>query len=206
MESLILSFVSNYLKEYVNNFRKEQISMNFLRGHGVIHNLDINVDVINDSLSNSSARALKVKRIFVNTLSIKAPILSLKTKPIIVYIDELFIEVYEIFKIDTNKDKNATSSTNTSSSATSTNNSANEKQTKTSNSQYGFLDRVVDSISLEINRVLLSIRPLGTSKKEKIGTYSSPIFLTEWLGNRFFCTNQNQNEAPHSRKHQMAST
>lgn len=34
MESLVLSLISKYLKEYVNNFRKEQVSIDFLRGQG----------------------------------------------------------------------------------------------------------------------------------------------------------------------------
>ena len=50
MESIIQSIITKYLKEFVNNFRKEQISVNFLRGQGVIHDLDINVDAINEAI------------------------------------------------------------------------------------------------------------------------------------------------------------
>ena len=78
METLLLSIISSYLKDYVNNFRKEQISVNFLRGHGVIRDLDINVDAINDSIFQAGAPGLRFTRIIINTLSIDAPFMSLK--------------------------------------------------------------------------------------------------------------------------------
>ena len=80
MESLLLSVVSKYLKEYVNNFSKEKMSMNFLRGHGVIRDLDINVDAINEMVFHQ-APGLRFSSILINTLSIEAPIMSLHRSP-----------------------------------------------------------------------------------------------------------------------------
>lgn len=96
MESIIQSIVIKYLKEFVNNFRKEQISVNFLRGQGVINDLDINVDAINDAVFLNGSPGLRFTRIMINTLSIEAPLMALKSKPIVVFVDELFIEICEV--------------------------------------------------------------------------------------------------------------
>jgi hypothetical protein len=56
MESIVQSVVLKYLKEFVNNFRKEQITVNFLRGQGTVHDLDINVGAINDALERHRPR------------------------------------------------------------------------------------------------------------------------------------------------------
>ena len=69
MESLVLSIISSYLKNYVNNFRKEQISLNFLRGQGVITDLDLNVDEINNIVFPSGG--IGFTRIIINKLSIE---------------------------------------------------------------------------------------------------------------------------------------
>ena len=41
-------------------------------------------------------------RILINKLSIDAPILSLRTKPIVAFVDELFIEICETSEISRN--------------------------------------------------------------------------------------------------------
>jgi hypothetical protein len=170
MESILLSIVSSYLKEYVKNFRKEQISMNFLRGQGVIKDLDINVDAINDTIFQSGAPGLRFTRIMINTLSIDAPFMSLKSKPIVVHIDEIFVEIGEIVDI-VNKAKSPS-------------------PPKQKSPKYGFTDRVVDSISFEINRVFFALRTLGRLKTTKVGPWTPPVLFVEMTGNRYVSTNQ----------------
>jgi len=176
MESLVLSLISKYLKEYVNNFRKEQVSIDFLRGQGVMRDLDINVDAINDLIFQSSAPSLKFNRILINTLSIDAPMMSLKSKPIVVFIDEIFIElseVVEIMKKPQNDDNN------------------NTKDNKKPSAKYGYFDRIIDCMSLELNKIYIGFRTLGRNKTDKIGPWTPPVILVELCGNRFFCTNNN---------------
>ena len=69
MESLLLSIISSYLKDYVNNFRKEQISVNFLRGQGVMRDIDVNVAMVNSIFfhSKSSFPGLKFSRYIIMT-------------------------------------------------------------------------------------------------------------------------------------------
>lgn len=174
MESIILSLLSSYLKDYVNNFKKENISVNFLRGNGVIKDLDINVDAINEAVFQSGAPGLRFTRIMINTLSIEAPIMSLKTKPIIIHIDELFVEVGEIVDI-VSKPKTT------------------KQQTKSP--KYGFIDRVLDSISFEINRIYFALRTLGRLKCAEVGPWTPPVLLLEMTGNRYVTTNQSGVEA-----------
>jgi hypothetical protein len=182
MESLVLSIVAKYLKDYVNNFRKDQISVNFLRGQGVIRDLDINVDAINELFIQSACPAIKVSKLLINTLSINAPIMSLKTRPIVVFIDELFVELTEV-PVCTAK-SNLLSQGSSPSKATS-------KDKKDKPTKYGFLDRVGDSLSFEINRVSLAFTTLGKIKTVEIGLWTPPVLLVELLGSRFFCTNHN---------------
>lgn len=172
MESLITSIISKYLKDYLNNFKKESISMNFLGGKGVIKDLDINVDAINELVFQSTAPGLRFTRILVNTLSIKAPIMSLKSKPIIVLIDHIFVEISEIVEII--KKPKVSPSTK-----------------KSVPVAYGFLDRIVDALSVEVNRVCIAFKALGNIKTDKIGPWTPPILLAELCGIRFNNTNHN---------------
>ena len=55
MESLVSSIISKYLKDYVNNFRPEQVTVNFLSGQGVMRDLDLNVQYINDNFLQLNA-------------------------------------------------------------------------------------------------------------------------------------------------------
>jgi hypothetical protein len=146
--------------------------MNFLGGKGVIKDLDINVDAINELVFQSSAPGLRFTRILVNTLSIKAPIMSLKSKPIVVLIDQIFVEISEIVEI-IKKPKEP----------------PNLK--KSVPIPYGFLDRVVDALSVEVNRVCIAFKALGNIKTDKIGPWTPPILLAELCGIRFNNTNHN---------------
>ena len=171
MESLLLSIISQYLKDYVNNFKREQVSLNFLRGQGVIRNLDINVDPINEAIFQSSVPALRFSRIMINTLSVEAPIMSLKTKPITFFIDRLFIEIVEVVDIEKKPPK--------------------KTPKKTGSAKYGFIDRVLDCISFEVNRITIALQTLGRLKSNIVGPWSPPVALFELSGARLFCTNHN---------------
>ena len=171
MESLLLSVISQYLKDYVNNFTREQVSLNFLRGQGVIKNLDINVDAINEAVFQSDAPALKFTRIIVNTLSIEAPIMNLKNKPITVFIDRLFVEIAEVSEIIKRPPRKPVK--------------------KAASARYGFLDRVLDSLSVEVNRITVAFLTLGRMKSNSCGPWTPPVLLLEFSGARIFCTNHN---------------
>lgn len=141
-----------------------------------MRDLDINVDAINDLIFQSSAPSLKFNRILINTLSIDAPMMSLKSKPIMVFIDEIFIElseVAEIIKKPRDDDNNS------------------NKDNKKNQSKYGYFDRIIDCISLELNKIYIGFRTLGRNKTVKIGDWTPPVLLAELAGNRFFCTNHN---------------
>ena len=171
MESLLLSIISQYLKDYVNNFKRDQVSLNFLRGQGVIRNLDINVGAINDAIFQSSVPSLRFTRIMINTLSVEAPIMNLKNKPITFFIDRLFIEIAEVVDIEKRPPKKTAK--------------------KAASAKYGFIDRVLDCLSFEINRTTIAIQTLGRMKTTTVGPWTPPVFLIELSGARVFCTNHN---------------
>ena len=177
MDSLVISIISKYLKDFVNNFRPEQITLNFLGGQGVMRNLDINVQHINEAFLQGSQPALKFTRILINKLSIEAPsILNIKSKPIIFFIDEMFVELSESEDVQ-HKAK-----------------SPNDYTPKKTPLKYGFLDRVVDSISFEINKIHFAFRTLGKAKTLKVGEWTPPVLLIEMSGSRIVCTNHNNVE------------
>ena len=171
MESLLLSIISQYLKDYVNNFKRDQVSLNFLRGQGVIRNLDINVGAINEAIFQSSVPALRFTRIMINTLSVEAPIMNLKNKPITFFIDRLFIEIAEVVDIEKRPPK--------------------KTPKKATSAKYGFIDRVLDCLSFEINRTTIAVQTLGRMKTTTVGPWTPPVVLIELSGARVFCTNHN---------------
>jgi hypothetical protein len=108
-----------------------------------MRDVDVNVDLLNETLFKSGLPGLRLSRIFINTLSMQAPIMTLKTKPIIIYADELFIEISE-FSNTTKKPKEE-----------------EKADPKKNMAKYGFVDRVIDSLSFEVNRIIIAIRTLG---------------------------------------------
>ncbi len=177
MESLATSIIFGYLKQYINNFKKEQVSTNFFRGQSVIHNVDINVDAINEMAFLQSLPGLKFTRIFINTLSIEANLMSLQSKAITVFIDEIFFQVNEIVEL-------------------SPKNESNDPNNKSKfHNKYGFLDRIVDSLSFEINRIVIGFCTLGRAKSTSIGDWTPPVLVAEFIGIRYFCTTHNDIEA-----------
>ena len=141
-----------------------------------MRDLDINVDAINDLIFQSSAPSLKFNRILINTLSIDAPMMSLKSKPIVVFIDEIFIELSEVAEI-IKKPRDDDNSSN--------------KDNKKTQAKYGYFDRIIDCMSIELNKIYIGFRTLGRNKTVKIGEWTPPVLLAELSGNRFFCTNHN---------------
>ena len=178
MESIILNIVQGYLKDYVNNFRKEQVSLNFLRGQGELRDLDINVDAINDLVFGASP-GLRFTRILCNTLAIRSPdVWSLKNKPITFFIDRLFIEVAEIVDIVAKSRPPASS-----------------VPKKAASAKYGFIDRVIDCLSFEVNQITVAFRTIGRVKTAAVGCWTPPVVVAEFGRARLYCTNHNGVEA-----------
>ena len=180
MESIILNVIQSYLKDYVNNFRKEQISVDFLRGKGSLTGLDINVDAINDLVFGSGAPGLRFTRILCNTLAIRSPdVWSLKNKPIIFFVDQLFIEIAET--VDIVKKPRPTSAAVAAAAAAK----------KANATKYGFINRVIDCLSFEVSRITIAFRTIGHVKTTAIGCWTPPVIVIELGGSRLFCTNHN---------------
>jgi hypothetical protein len=176
MESIILNIVQGYLKDYVNNFRKEQVSLNFLRGQGSLRDLDINVDAIND-LVFAGSPGLRFTRILCNSLAIRSPdVWSLKNKPITFFIDRLFVEIAET--VDIAKKPRPPPAPATAAK-------------KTPSAKYGFIDRVIDCLSFEVNQVTVAFRTIGRVKTTAVGCWTPPVLVIELGAARLFCTNHN---------------
>lgn len=142
-----------------------------------MRNLDLNVHHINEAFLQPSMPALAFTRILINKLSIEAPsLLSIKSKAIVFFIDELFVEVSEVEEVP-HKPKIIV-----------------DPSAKRGGAKYGFLDRVVDSISFQINKINLAFRSLGKAKTTQVGDWTPPVLLFEMLGSRIFCTNHNNVE------------
>ena len=134
-------------------------------------NLDINVDPINDAVFKNSVPALRFSRIMVNTLSVEAPIMNLKNKPVTFFIDHLFVEIAEEMTVRPSLPK--------------------KPAKKAVSAKYGFVDRVLDCLSFEVNRITIAVRTLGRIKTGTVGPWTPPVALFELFGARVFCTNHN---------------
>ena len=134
-------------------------------------NLDINVDPMNDAIFKNSIPALRFTRIMVNTLSVEAPIMNLKNKPVTFFIDHLFVEIAEEMTVRPSLPK--------------------KPAKKAVSAKYGFVDRVLDCLSFEVNRITIAVRTLGRIKTGTVGPWTPPVALFELSGARVFCTNHN---------------
>ena len=101
----------------------------------------------------------------------------MKSKPVVAFVDELFIEICETSEIVPNsQDDSSTSSSKGS-------------------AKYGFTDRILDSLSFEINKVYIGFRTLGKMKTKAVGPWTPPVLFVELLGNKYVSTNHLNVEA-----------
>jgi hypothetical protein len=184
MESLLLSYVTSFLRTYIKNIQPSQISLNLLSGKGELRNLDFNVDELNALVFASGAPALRFTRITCNTLAIRSPdVWSLSKKPIVFFVDRLYVEIAE--GVDVAKKPRRPGAAGGISAP------AAAPAAAATGTKYGFMDRVLDCLSLEVNQITVAFRTLGKIKSSAVGPWTPPVLVLELAGGRWFCTNHN---------------
>ena len=95
MESLIISALSGYLREYIKDFHAEQMGVNLFSGTTELKDVELDVNTMNKLLDMDQG-CLQFESIQISSLKIEVPYLSLSTQHIVVSLGHVFIEVKEV--------------------------------------------------------------------------------------------------------------
>ncbi|CAD6187479.1 unnamed protein product [Caenorhabditis auriculariae] len=131
MASIIKNQLIKHLSKFTRNLKPEQISVDVLRGNSKLKNIEINEEVLSDILELPSW--LRIKKACCCGVTVNVPWTRLKTSPIQIFVDEIFVTV-ELVSGRAKRGENPFAN-------------------MADNSSYGFANKVVENMSLFINSV-----------------------------------------------------
>ncbi|CAM9667386.1 unnamed protein product, partial [Choristocarpus tenellus] len=175
MESFVIGLLSKYLRQYVLGFKREQLSLSFLKGKGEMRDLEVNCEAINDLLTN--VPVIRFSKIHINRLWVKVPLRQIRVEPIRLNIDEVEVEIVEPTDF-----------------VTPTHQPLSRHGATTKRSKYGVGERIRDSFSLDIDKVIVTFRVLGKRKCPLPGPWTPPAARGVIKGLRFFSTDEHGEE------------
>uniref|UniRef100_A0A5S6QN84 Chorein_N domain-containing protein n=1 Tax=Trichuris muris TaxID=70415 RepID=A0A5S6QN84_TRIMR len=133
MATLIKNQIVKHFSRFAKNITPDQISVEILRGKGELYNIELNENVLAEMLELPSW--MRIGRAVCSRIIIKIPWTRLKTHPVVLFIDEIRVELILSAEL---RDFPATGFPTVSSY---------------SMDSYGFAHRVVEGISLRINAI-----------------------------------------------------
>ncbi|XP_074662051.1 bridge-like lipid transfer protein family member 3B [Tubulanus polymorphus] len=136
MAGLIKNQILKHLSKFTKNLSPDKIKLSTLKGEGDLTNLELDEEMLMDLLDLPTW--LRLTKAYCNRVQAKVQWTKLKSQPIYLYLDEVIVEVETC-----NEPRQSTSNSNTPS-------------LEPSGTKYGFVDRVVDGISLSINSVIIN--------------------------------------------------
>eukprot|EP00984_Skeletonema_dohrnii_P031853 scaffold24896_cov189-Skeletonema_dohrnii-CCMP3373.AAC.8 len=179
MESFVLNLFSDQLSKVILDFNPNTINANLLSGKGSITNLRLNVDVINEFLNkppHGSLPFVKFTEIRLSELRVEVTsYTNLKKAPIVLVIEEIHasaVEPMEYYLDPANAQNKAPPPP--------------QQQSSNARQQYGLLHRILDNLSIKINRIHLTFQTLGKFKTLRRGIWTPPpVSVTleniEWI-------------------------
>lgn len=171
MDSFLSQTLQPLLQQYIENYSKEQIKINFLKGKGVMRNIVLNVDEINARLPPEAYRHMRFARVAMDQVAFKASLTRIKTQPVSIYVERMDIDLYE----QTPKSSRQPTTHPTASCAT-----ASPEQSPPGPSgplplsPYTLQQRILDGIRVEIREIRFRVRALGRRKCGKAGEWNPP--------------------------------
>ncbi|CAB3399139.1 unnamed protein product [Caenorhabditis bovis] len=131
MAGIIKNQLVKHLSKFTKNLKPEQISLDVLKGNTKLQFIEINEQILTDILELPSW--LRIKRAYCTGVTVSVPWTRLKTCPIKIFIDEINVEVELSSSRETRGE--------------------NPLGNISDNSSYGFIDKIVENMSLYINTV-----------------------------------------------------
>ncbi|KRY32875.1 UHRF1-binding protein 1-like [Trichinella spiralis] len=125
----------NYSCIFAKNVSPDQISVEVLRGKGELYNIELNEDVLTDVLEFPSW--VRIQKAVCSRIIVKIPWTRLKTHPVLLFIDEVRVELVLSAGIHHAKFTNGPTVSSYS----------------MDNSSYGFAHRVMEGITIRCNAV-----------------------------------------------------
>eukprot|EP01027_Heterolobosea_sp_BB2_P010214 GEZU01015015.1.p1 GENE.GEZU01015015.1~~GEZU01015015.1.p1 ORF type:complete len:247 (-),score=47.44 GEZU01015015.1:12-752(-) len=181
MERIVNSTLGRYFSVFIKNYSKNALNLNVMKGEGELKNLEINEDVIQEILPIAF---LEVKRAYVNKLSIKLPSLTrLSNDPIVIVIDRVQIEIEEPIKGRPLRTPLMNFLNAMSAGKTKTDKTAKKA------AAYGYVDKIIDGIRVEINSISIIISTLGSTPSRSIGPWTPPILSIQIADVALYTTN-----------------
>ena len=164
MEKFIIRLFSEQLETYIHGFRKEQLNANLLNGKGEISDVQVKVEPINEILRQYTS-LIELSSVYLSKMNINVTSFrQIKKAPIEISIDEVHIVLVEpLLYPFAGQDHKSWMEQSTA---------VVEKAKKSG--PYGLLERIVDNVTLNINRVYLTFQPMGTFKTRRVGKWTPP--------------------------------
>ena len=182
----MLNLFSDQLSKVILDFNPNTINASLLSGKGSITNLRLNVDVINEFLNkppHGTVPFVKFTEIRLSELRVEVTsYTNLKKAPIVLVIEEIHasaVEPMEYFLDPANaQNKNSPSKPQQA--------SQQQQQSTQARQAYGLLHRILDNLSIKINRIHLTFQTLGKFKTLRRGRWTPPpVSVTleniEWI-------------------------
>lgn len=155
----------------------------YLVFQGSITNVKLNVDLLNQLLNQPPHGLLPYLRLKEATITeLRLEVTSytnLKKAPVVLVIDEVFVEVEEMMEYYFDGKHNDAASGVSSSNAPA-NDATNAQTSKAAQkpaakqTAYGLLHRITDNLSVRINKIHISFQPLGKFKTRRVGVWTPP--------------------------------
>ncbi|KRY76215.1 UHRF1-binding protein 1-like [Trichinella pseudospiralis] len=134
MASIIKNQILKHFSRFAKNVSPDQISVEVLRGKGELYNIELNEDVLTDVLEFPSW--VRIQKAVCSRIIVKIPWTRLKTHPVLLFIDEVRVELVLSAEIHHAKFTNGPT-----------------VSTYSMDSSYGFAHRVVEGITIRCNAV-----------------------------------------------------
>ncbi|KAL1240292.1 Bridge-like lipid transfer protein family member 3B [Trichinella spiralis] len=135
MASIIKNQILKHFSRFAKNVSPDQISVEVLRGKGELYNIELNEDVLTDVLEFPSW--VRIQKAVCSRIIVKIPWTRLKTHPVLLFIDEVRVELVLSAGIHHAKFTNGPTVSSYS----------------MDNSSYGFAHRVMEGITIRCNAV-----------------------------------------------------
>ena len=170
------------LQQYVANYSKEQVKVNFLKGKGLMRHVVLNVDELNARLPPDTECPLRFARVAMDQVAFKASLTRIKTQPVTIYVEHIDVDVYEQVSRPYSSSSSSSSTrrppaSGGSSSSSSTDTPPPPPSTNTTPPPprpYKLQQRILDGIRIEVKEVRLRLRTLGRRKCGRAGEWNPP--------------------------------
>ncbi|XP_031549188.1 UHRF1-binding protein 1-like isoform X1 [Actinia tenebrosa] len=168
MSSLVKNQIAKQLARFTKNFSPNKISVKFLKGEGELHNLELDEKIISDLLELPPW--LRITKAVCNKISAKIHWTKLKTDPICLYLDCVEIDMEEVILTHTNSTSIPPRTPLPPPPPTK------EKQPN----RYGFVEKVVDGMFVQMNSVNISFKSLQFQASVQISRLIIQSTTPEW--------------------------